>query len=247
MKYITTLLLIFSITLCFAQKTKQAKTKPKQAKIQLGFHTIEDKDGFANLRSSPKIEKNNVIKKLNNTSIVYGGDSTNWIDVQTFKNGKPDFGGYLYKDRIKSIETYLSIPQKTLTTHKIILKRDSVEISIEDKKYDAKKHKLKTYKNCVKGDEIDGKPFWGTDCGGGLPFTEYQIFCVQIGNDTINIPKSAYNDLYNGNIDNTKAFFDVKNDILYIEAFNSDGAGSYHVLWVVEKHKYRDRYIYWGW
>jgi len=35
------------------------------------FAIVNDKDGYVNVRSSPKIEKNNIIDTLHNGSIVY--------------------------------------------------------------------------------------------------------------------------------------------------------------------------------
>jgi len=67
-----------------------------------------------------------------------------------------------------------------------------------------------------------------------------------IDNQKIEIPASALENLYEPNLENTEAFYDDKNDILYIASMNSDGAGGYNVLWVIEKRQYKTRHVFYG-
>jgi hypothetical protein len=52
--------------------------------------------------------------------------------------------------------------------------------------------------------------------------------------------------LYEISLANTKAHYDKANDILYIQSMNSDGAGSYEVIWKIEKGIYKNRFIAYG-
>ena len=52
---------------------------------------------------------------------------------------------------------------------------------------------------------------------------------------TIYLPKEALKNLFEPNSYSTSAHYDEANDILYIDSLNSDGAGSYEVLWIIEK------------
>lgn len=60
------------------------------------------------------------------------------------------------------------------------------------------------------------------------------------------LPKNALEGLYEPALNNTQVNYDKQNDILYIQAMNSDGAGSYEVVWKIEKGTYKERYIAYG-
>ena len=59
------------------------------------------------------------------------------------------------------------------------------------------------------------------------------------------IPKSAYDDLYEIGLytDNNFAYYDKEDDILYIIAYNGDGANAYKVCWQIVKGEYKTRII----
>ena len=107
---------------------------------------------------------------------------------------------------------------------------------------DKKKHVF-TKEN--KGDhyeyKIDGKPFEGTD--GSEPETEYKSFVVSINGKQVNIPKSAYTDMYVPAFSETSVYYDKEDDIIYIEAQNGTGAGGYDVCWQIVKGVYKTREV----
>jgi hypothetical protein len=92
---------------------------------------------------------------------------------------------------------------------------------------------------------INGKQYWGTD--GELPKSEYKSIIIQIGARKISLPLAALDNLFQPSIYSTIVHIDFPNDIIYIEASNSDGAGAYDVMWRVEKGVYKDRFIAYGW
>lgn len=222
MKGIIYFFLILNFNFCFSQ-----------------FGIINDLDGFVNVRSSAE-KGNNISDKLENGFIVYYFEPEgNWINIDYKKNGK-DLNGYIYKDRIKSITAFQKIPLKSELDGKVKLENETVKIEISDTKFIKEKHKLKFLKNdkyvLVK---IDNFQIFGTD--GNIPKREYKSIQIEINNIKIELPNEALKNLYEPSLYNSKANYDEKNDILYVFSSNSDGAGSYEILWVIEKMKYKCR------
>lgn len=208
---------------------------------QIGqFATVNDVDGFSNIRSSAEINKENIIEKLDNGTLVFVlGMENDWYDVDYGKDESQN--GYIYKNRILFIEDYLKIDVYSEKETTLILKNDNIEINIIQEKFNPDKHKL-TFDNWLT--KINGKSFWGTD--GGIPKTQYQSIKIKINNKNIDLPKTAFYDLFEPNWYHTKANYDEKNDVLYLHSFNSDGAGGYAVVWKIEKGEYKDRLIMYG-
>ncbi|MFB9077199.1 hypothetical protein ACFFLS_02835 [Flavobacterium procerum] len=208
------------------------------------FAVISDPDGYANIRSEAK-KGNNISDRLNNGSPVYCYDSydsaNNWIGIDYTKNNK-DLGGYVYKDRVKYVSEFSKIPSIKETTEKVIFQKDNLNITIESKNFDPKTAKLGYLKNDKSIlEKINGKQVWGRD--GTIPRKTYKLIAVTIGSKTIEIPKNAFDDLFEPSFFNTEINYDKKEDILYISAMNGDGAGGYVILWIIEKGKYKERQI----
>lgn len=208
------------------------------------FGVIRDKDGFCNVRNKSK-KSNKIIDKLNNEHIVFCFDKEdNWSNIDYEKNGQVN-QGQVYHDRIILMSQLNKFVSKRQNENKTTLKLDSFQIDIEITKFEKSKHKLsfhKDYKEAL--DKIDGKQFWGTD--GGIPKVEYKRISVKIGTITIDLPQSSFQDLYEVSIWHSKAFFDKSTNSIYIQASNSDGAGSYYTIWRIKDGKYDKRYIAYG-
>lgn len=122
-----------------------------------------------------------------------------------------------------------------------IFHKDSIKVIITTGNFDkSKRNILYIDKYVVK---IDNKPFWGTD--GGLPTKTIKSVQAIIGKDTIPIPKSKFNDLYNPNLSGT-VYISSDKSRLYIYMINSDGAGGYEVTWIIQNKKYLRRVIGYG-
>lgn len=200
------------------------------------FAVIHDNDGSANVRKTPEI-KDNSIEKLNNGAIVYHfGSENNWTSIYYQKNGK-ELEGYVYNDRLKRIAKYTKIKKKSDAENNLILSGKGITVSITTKKFDKSQHTF-TYGNKVIK-EIDNKQPYGSD--GDMPKTEYQSIKVEFGDTVLLLPKEALQNLFEPNLDYTEVNYDEENDILYIQSLNSDGAGGYSVLWVIEHKKYKQR------
>lgn len=208
------------------------------------FAVIKDKDGYVNIRTEVSKE-NNISDKLNNGFVVYCFEpKNNWINIDYSKNNK-DRNGYLYKDRVQYLSEFTVIPLVKETKNQVVFKKDGVDISIESKNFESNSAKLtflEKDKSILK--KINGKAFWGTD--GGIPKKTYKSITVVIDNKTIELPKNSFDDLFEPSLYNTKTNYDKKNDILYITSSNSDGAGGYEIVWVIEKGKYKERKIVYG-
>jgi len=215
------------------------------------FAIVSDKDGYVNVRSSPKIEKNNIIDTLHNGSIVYVMEELNegnWINIDF--EGINNYNGYVYVNRIKYISDYQSISKKNETENKLILGNNNVSIEVKIRDFDKSKHTI-SYANDG-GDnggwnfvsKIDGEDYWGTD--GDLPREEYEYISITKNNSKYFLPNEAIKNLFEPDFRLTEVNYDKENDILYIQSINSDGAGSYCVLWVIEKGIYKTRGIYHG-
>ncbi|PZX94054.1 hypothetical protein DOS84_05345 [Flavobacterium aquariorum] len=222
MKRIFYFFLILNFNFCFSQ-----------------FGIINDLDGFVNVRSSAE-KGNNISDKLENGFIVYYFEPEgNWVNINYKKNGK-ELNRYIYKDRIKYITDFTNIPLKSNLNGKVKLENENVKIEISETKFIKEKHKLKFYKNeKTQLDKIDNLQIFGTD--GNIPKREYKSIQIEINNVKIELPNIALKNLYEPSLYNSKANYDEKNDILYILSSNSDGAGSYEIIWIIEKKKYKNR------
>jgi hypothetical protein len=205
------------------------------------FSVIQDKDEFVNIRESKEIG-NNIIDKLPNGKLVYHfGAEGNWIDVNYLKNNTEN-SGYVYFDRVKSITEFKKINSIFSDQNSITFESDKVYIKIKTRQFDKKNHNLsynKEYKNVL--EKVDNVEIFGTD--GNIPKNEYLNFEIILNSQKIQLPKEAYINLFEPNLDYTLVNYDENNNRLFIQSMNSDGAGGYAVIWMFENGKYQDRFI----
>lgn len=208
------------------------------------FAIIHDSDGYCHIRSTAKIE-DNIIDTLKNGHLIYSFETTgNWTNIN-YSKGKKEGHGLVYKDGVKLISAYQNIPVLDNNNYKIVLGKDSIRIVLTGQKFNPEKYKLSfnhLYKDQLQ--LINNKQYWGTD--GEIPNTQYKTIEVSIGKRKILLPESSIDNLFEISLSNTMVNYDTTNDILYIQSTNSDGAGSYAVIWKVEKGVYKERYIAYG-
>ncbi|RZJ73607.1 hypothetical protein [Flavobacterium sp.] len=208
------------------------------------FGIVNDPDGFCNVRSEAKFGKN-ITDKLANGFVVYVFEpKQNWSNIDYYKEGK-DKNGFIYKDRIRLVSDFPQIPLKTSNSENAILETDKISIELIQTRFIPKNHKFGYFQNNnAIVTEIDGAKFFGTD--GNIPKREYQSIKITIDGKPIELPKTAFRDLYEPTLHNTRANYDETNDILYVHSSNSDGAGGYDVVWIVEKGEYKTRSVEYG-
>lgn len=85
-------------------------------------------------------------------------------------------------------------------------------------------------------EKINGDEIWGTD--GDVPRMQYGKAILHIGSNKVDLP---IDNLFEPNLDFTSVYIDKKNNIIYVSALNSDGAGGYAVLWIIENGKFKQR------
>ena len=121
-------------------------------------------------------------------------------------------------------------------------------------KFEKEKHKLTNYneKYLVK---IDNKAFWGTP--NNIPEKTIASLLVIAGKDTVNIPATAYNDLFEPTFsyyDKTTStqkthdavYLSKDGNTMYVYMINSDGKSMYEVTWVIQNKTYIRRVVDWG-
>jgi hypothetical protein len=197
---------------------------------------IQDKDGYTNLRKAPDA-KSEIIHKIYENEIFwydleFGNEHGNWMPVYIPKN---DFSfnlsnsyiisGYIHKSRLKPL-TELPLYQGTDfefkykiepfdSTDRIVDKQDGKWISA-----------------------IDGRPVWGTD--GEFPSNQIGGIKVWIEGKEIKIHKLFYSDIF----ECKESIQIYKNDDIYfVYQRNSDGAGSYEIVWVISKNGLKQRLV----
>lgn len=79
-----------------------------------------------------------------------------------------------------------------------------------------------------------------------MPTTQYEKIKIKIGNKIIFLPKTALEGLYQPSIYSAEVNYDKTNNTIYLQTMNSDGAGSYCVIWKKKNGFYLDRLIVYG-
>ena len=224
---------LFTLVVCFCSAFAFAQ-----------FGIVIDKDGYSNIRDSANLNEK-IIDWLRNGHLVFGFETKgNWINIGYAKKNK-DKMGWIYHDRIKLVTEYPSFREKSQNENQIILVLDSITIIVSQQKFNRVKYKFSYYKDSPGNIEfINGKQYWGTD--GEQPKREYGPIQILQGKKKIILPKRAVDNLFEPTLGSVVANYDEKNDILYIQSSNSDGAGYYEVIWKIERGVYKDRYIVYG-
>jgi hypothetical protein len=208
------------------------------------FAIITDKDGSANIRADGNTSSR-ITDSLKNGHLVYCFENKgNWTNIDYSKKQK-DLNGYVYKDRYKLVSDFAVIPVVTMNETAVKLKKDSIEITLTQRKFEKNKHRFKYFKEYPGQVElIDNKRYWGKD--GGMPTTQYDKIIIKIGQRTITLPKEATEGLFEPGLATAEVFFDKQANTIYIQTMNSDGAGSYEVIWKIENGLYKDRLVVYG-
>ncbi|RFC54165.1 hypothetical protein [Brumimicrobium aurantiacum] len=198
------------------------------------FGIIEDKDGYVNIRNSAK----NIIDTLSSEEIVYCFDlEGEWFRID-YDLSRQNRSGYVHKSRVRIIENFDPFYSNQLTDTSIVFSLDSIRIQITKRAFNAKSNSLQYHEinEAEYLEKINGKEIWGTD--GEIPKMKYGIFSLQLNNEKVILPTD---NLFEPNFGFTSAFYDERNNSIYISALNSDGAGGYSVLWIIEKGVFKQR------
>lgn len=151
----------------------------------------------------------------------------NWIGIDY---GTNNYAGsnYVYKNRLKFINSFTEIPQVDLQPNSVTFANASIQINLYQERFDTSKNKLEYNEKQGYLEKINGMKIWGTD--GTIPQRQYRAIEIELGNTKIKLPAKALENLYNPNLNYTSVNYDIQNDILYVQSLNSDGAGGYAVI-----------------
>lgn len=208
------------------------------------FAILTDKEGYVNVREDAGINKK-IINKLNSGHLIYCFENKgNWTNIDYTHQDK-ERNGYIYKEKYKMVSDFLSFPATKKSDNNIVFKKDSISVTLTSTEFEKKKHRFKYVKDSP--DQIlliDNKKYWGKD--GGMPSTQFDKIIIEIGKTILLLPKAALEGLYEPNIFSAEINYDKENKVLYIQTMNSDGAGSYEVIWKIEKGNYKERLVAYG-
>ncbi|MEZ5012718.1 MAG: hypothetical protein R2794_00345 [Chitinophagales bacterium] len=201
------------------------------------FAVIQDPDGNTNVRQEPD-GTSAVVYTLHNDEVFMSAmlpdPDIQWLPVTIAKNpctiicGDFDYiTGYIHRSRVQFIE---DLPTYT---------GDQVSIQLEVRPFsEAGKYFEYVDSDLKYISKINGLHFWGTD--GDLPKTEVGAFHIMVFGNDLTIPEIFYTDLFDCNKEYT---IYRKGDIFFAENRNSDGAGSYSLVWVFDSHAILQRFI----
>lgn len=196
------------------------------------FAKVVDKDGYVNVRENADANSL-VVGKVNSDDIVYifESDNKNWANVSN---------GYVHNSRLKYIDSYPTVPSIVRDANKAVFKSGNIKVNIVSGKFNFKENE-KDFTSTLHGDFYKGQQVWGID--GTIPKSHYLSITAQIGDKTVQIPSKEIENLFNIDNKSTTCHYDRINDILYISILNSEGAGSYAGLFIIEKGEYKSRIL----
>lgn len=224
---------------------EQEKHSTKDIFSYCNFAKIEDKDGYVNVREKGNA-KSKILGTIKSNEVVYILEdlNTEWLDVQ-YKSENKDKSQYIHRSRLKYINTFEQIPVAKYDDKEatFILRDIYVDIKVKKFNYELnKKHFTETkFKDGFTFIKYKGKEMWGTD--GTIPQDYYQSIIVTLGNMKIEIPQKDLEDLFNTSNENVECYYDKTDNSLYLHLANSDGSGSYVVLFKFVNGVYKGRQI----
>lgn len=207
--------------------------------IQISFGqiaTIQDPDGWTNVRKSPDGKAEIIQRVYENEVFWYDYEQTDqeqeWISIYLPKNdyslekSAPNYiVGFIHKSRILPLEKLQGYSGNDFTFEYKLSKFDSINRIID--KQDGKWITA-----------IDGRPIWGTD--GNFPKTQVDDIKVIIDGQEIEIHEVFYSDIYE--CDNRISIY-KNGDTYFAHQWNSDGAGAYEIVWVLDKNGLKQRLV----
>lgn len=242
MKSLLLFIFLFAVNIAYAQNEFHFDDNACYA-------VIKDADGFTNIRQSSNNSSQIIGKIYNYVVFTCEPDNTNWLKVlyiTPHKHKKENWiEGYVYKTHVFFLKNWKELEAKQLSDNLAIYKHDSLIVTIKKARFQPQKHKLYYHKEVPTNTmaeltKIDNKFFWGTD--GTMPKEAISMVKIFINNSAIDIPATAYDDLYDPFLKSIQLIRSSPNT-LYVMMTNSDGAGAYSVIWVFNNNKYSGRYI----
>jgi hypothetical protein len=237
--------------------------------------TINDKNGYTNVRKEKDINSTIVGRLYNEDVFLYDSFHLNsypneeWIDVyqhvslDKIDSFKRDFyidtlhrrqnesficHGFIPRAKfipiseLRLLDTKWNYPTSSrydVMQDSICLTNDSLSIILITRPFDVNQHKIDKG-NTQYVQKIDGMRPIGTF--GNIPRVEIQQMTLKINGKTVDIPINDYKDLYEPRLVNLSLHINSRGVIYIYMPGNSDGAGGYEVVWIINGNKYVKRY-----
>ncbi len=204
---------------------------------------IKDPDGFCNIRKDAN-NQSAIEDTIANGRLVFAfeeGSKGNWLLVD-YNKGKETLPGYIHKSRVVFLKDMTAFNEIVVNDTLLKLQLNEMQITIKAGSFVKAGRKLTYDKQSgamTSVSLIDGKRPWGTDWN--MPRNEYRSIQFRSGTKTLNFPKSSFTDLFEPNLDLTSAFLDKTTGKIYLKAANSDAAGAYLVIWILNNGKIEHR------
>jgi hypothetical protein len=198
---------------------------------------IKDPDGFCNIRSEAN-NQSNIEDTLSNGRLVFSFQEAtkgNWLLVDYHK-GEQHNTGYIHKSRIVFLKDMTAFKETVVKDTLLKLQLNDMQVTIKAGKFVSTGRRItygKPGNEAPTLERIDGKRPWGNDWN--MPRTEYKFIQFKSGAQTLNFPRSGFNDLFEPvPLAGTSAWLHKTTNTVYLEAWNSDAAGAYVVVWIIK-------------
>ncbi|WNJ17136.1 hypothetical protein [Pontibacter sp. G13] len=198
--------------------------------------TIQDPDGWTNVRKAPD-GKSEVIHKIFEHEVFwydFGGmdQEQAWISIYIPKHNyslgksEPNFiVGFIHRSRLLKLEQLEEYAGIEFQFDYQLSDFDSTDRVIDRQ-----------------GGQwvvaIDGRPVWGTD--GNFPKTQVDDIKVRLNGKEIVIHEVFYSDIFECG---SKLSIYKNGDTYFVHQSNSDGAGGYEIVWVLDKNGLKQRLV----
>lgn len=208
------------------------------------FAKIVDKDGFVNVREKGNVNSK-IIGKIKSGDVIYIFEDlqTEWLNVDFKDENNREFNGYIHSSRIKYINTLENIPSVIDDEKGVNFILRDIVVEIKTDKFNNEQNKKYFSKDKQGFVKYKTKFMLGTEGYSVEAKTFYKSITTTIGNNTIKIPETEIEDLFNANNNYAECYFDQIDNSLYLHLSNSDGAASYVTLFKIQNNKYNGRQV----
>jgi len=229
---------------------------------------INDPDGYSNLRSDKSSKSNVIAKILTDQYFFYLPNKTeNWYKVKDLQGNI----GFIHKSRISEVldKKLYNLSFTNQTTREDYRKDTIVAYANIEKAFENLWEVEFNYKplqsnsnteNSITFEErgievtitqektrpdltVSYEENWGVE--NGNPKYQYKSIDIVDNGKAYSIPKSEFSDLYDPTLypDHNEVFTDINNQTI-LKVSNSDGAGSYVAIFIIEQQKVVKRIVY---
>lgn len=208
------------------------------AQAQLQMAVIQDPDGYTNIREEPGIEFEVIGKAYEDDYFWVEASEGRWMQVYCPCKGA-NIRGFIHQSRVRMLE----MPEGIIETHeenRWKWRSPDLQVEIVSQDFLIEQHEIeRSSEGFVR--KIDGKNPLGVD--GGLPRKEVvSVLITSEEGGFLDLPEAAIKGIFEPNFSSTYIYANDPEWVV-IMMRNSDGAGGYTVIWMIENGEYVSRKI----